>query len=64
MEKSNKIISLQEIPVYVVMGIDEHEHDQLLQLFYRFDDAKEYCAWVQRSDSLFYDLWIESHIIS
>jgi len=60
----SRIISLKEIPVYIVIGVDEHGHDQVLQLFYRFEDAREYITWVERGDSLFYDLWIETHVIS
>lgn len=54
----------QNVPVYVVLGVDENEHDQVLQLFYKFDDAKEYCKEVMKGDFLFYDLWIETHVVA
>ena len=46
--------------VYVVLGIDEHEHDQVLAVFSTYHDAKSYCCKTM-GDSSYYDLWIEKH---
>lgn len=46
--------------VYIVLGIDEHGHDQVLSVFYAYDDAKNFCA-LNMYENEFYDLWIEKH---
>jgi hypothetical protein len=48
--------------VYVVLGIDENEHDQVLAVLRYYEDAKEYCLRC-KTDSIFYDLWIEKHLL-
>jgi hypothetical protein len=45
---------------YIVLGIDEHGHDQVLSVFNSYDDARSFCAETMHSTS-FYDLWIEKH---
>ncbi len=54
------VISLNETEVYIVLGIDEHEHDQVLAVFYTYYDAKNYCCQTMH-DTAYYDLWIEKH---
>jgi len=56
------VISLNETEVYIVLGIDEHEHDQVLAVFYTYYDAKNYCCQMMY-DSEYFDLWIEKHSI-
>lgn len=46
--------------VYVVLGIDEHEHDQVIAVCQTYEDAKQYCIQMQ-VETQFYDLWIEKH---
>lgn len=48
--------------VYIVLGIDENEHDQVLAVFDSYPDAKQYCC-KSIKDSGFYDLWIEKHSV-
>lgn len=45
---------------YIVMGIDEHGHDQVLSVFNAYNDAKSFCARTM-CQTLYYDLWIEKH---
>lgn len=56
------VVNFQEQVIYVVLGIDEHEHDQVLALFYSYYDAKKFCGQTM-NDTLYYDLWIEKHPI-
>lgn len=58
------IINLSSIQnmVYVIMGIDEHEHDQVLAVCKSYEDAKRYCIEYLRETN-FFDLWIEKHSI-
>lgn len=60
---TNKIVPFKDDAVYAVMGIDEYGHDQLLQIFYRFEDAKRYCNNVYKEQFPYYDLWIDTHNI-
>lgn len=54
-----KIKDIQET-IYIIMGIDANEHDQILAARYRYEDAKEYCKQFQANSVLdMYDLWIE-----
>lgn len=54
------VVKLHETEVYVVLGIDENEHDQVLALFYTYYDAKQFCSQTMH-DTCYYDLWIEKH---
>lgn len=56
------IVNLQEQEIYIVLGIDEQGHDQVLAVFYTYYDAKCYCSRTVH-DTSFYDLWIEKHPI-
>lgn len=47
--------------VYIVLGIDEHEHDQVLAVFSTYDSAKAYCCKTMGDSFDYYDLWIEKH---
>ena len=47
--------------VYIVLGIDEHEHDQVLGVFNSYYDATNECCHVMMKNSDYYDLWIEKH---
>ena len=46
--------------VYIVLGIDEYEHDQVLAVFSTYNDARQFCCQAIH-DTAFYDLWIEKH---
>ncbi len=46
--------------IYIVLGIDENEHDQVLAVFNSYTDAKRYCCQTMH-DTVYYDLWIEKH---
>lgn len=46
--------------VYVALGIDGNEHDQVLSVFHCFDTAKKFCAKMMH-ETEYYDLWIEKH---
>lgn len=48
--------------VYVVLGIDENEHDQVLAVLKDYEDAKNYCIRCSQH-SKFYDLWVEKHLL-
>ena len=53
------IVSFEQF-VYIVLGIDENEHDQVLAVCRTYQEAKNYCVkCVAMSD--FFDLWIEKH---
>jgi len=54
------VISLKQTTVYIVLGIDEHGHDQVLSVFNSYYDAKSFCAETMH-DTDYYDLWIEKH---
>ena len=54
------VISFGETTVYIVLGIDEHEHDQVLAVFNSYYDAKTFCAETMH-ETEYYDLWIEKH---
>lgn len=54
------VASIKESFVYIVLGIDEHEHDQVLSVFNTYRDAKSYCCQTMH-DTEYYDLWIEKH---
>ncbi len=49
--------------VYIVLGVDENEHDQVLAVYNTYDEAKRYCinSLVQLD---YYDVWIEKHFVS
>jgi hypothetical protein len=53
------IAKLQSL-VYVVLGIDAHEHDQVLAVCRTYEEAKRYCIECL-AETEFYDLWIEKH---
>lgn len=47
---------------YVILGIDENEHDQVISVFKTYKDAKLFCTQtLMRSN--FYDVWIEKHLL-
>ena len=46
--------------IYIVLGIDAHEHDQVLSVSRTFEDAKEFLQNFLGS-SEYFDLWIEKH---
>lgn len=54
------ILKFSDNFVYVALGIDANEHDQVLSVFQTFDDAKNFCASVM-GETEYYDLWIEKH---
>lgn len=56
------VIKLNETTVYIVLGIDEHEHDQVLAVFNSYYDAKSFCAQTVH-DGQYFDLWIEKHTL-
>lgn len=59
-------MSVIEFPaqfVYVILGIDENEHDQVLYVCDTFDLAKQFCLNIESGDDYF-DLWIEKHPIN
>jgi hypothetical protein len=56
------VTNLNEKVVYVVLGIDEHEHDQVLAVFNSYSDAIKYCCRTTH-DTSYYDLWIEKHSV-
>lgn len=52
--------------VYVILGIDENEHDQVISVCKTYEDAKTYCIKYLMNgrnvyDTPFYDVWIEKH---
>jgi hypothetical protein len=56
-----KIDSIDDL-VYIILGIDANEHDQVLAVCHSYDDAKQYCLQYLRQTE-YYDLWIEKHVI-
>jgi len=46
--------------VYVILGIDAHQHDQVLAVRYTFDEAKKFMLRLM-SETEYFDLWIEKH---
>lgn len=46
--------------VYVVLGIDEYEHDKVLGVFDSYQRAKQYCV-KSLVDTEYLDTWIEKH---
>lgn len=54
------VVNFNETEVYIVLGIDEHEHDQVLAVFSSYSDAKIYCHETMH-DTAYFDLWIEKH---
>lgn len=48
--------------VYIVLGIDDNEHDQVLAVFREYESAKNYCVSCPLQGQ-FYDLWIEKHLV-
>jgi hypothetical protein len=48
--------------VYVVMAIDEHEHDRILAVCMTAENAKRYCTKCQ-VESDYFDIWIERHVV-
>lgn len=48
--------------VYIIMGIDSNEHDQVLAVCRSYDDAKGFCI-EYLAETEYYDLWIEKHIV-
>lgn len=54
--------------IYVILGIDENEHDQVLAVCKNYVDAKRYCIkYLMKGTNVcetpFYDVWIEKHQI-
>ena len=54
------VVSMEQTMVYIVLGIDEHEHDQVLAVFNTYSDAKVFCSETM-AESTYFDLWIEKH---
>lgn len=48
--------------VYVIMGIDAYENDQVIAVCATYKDAKRYCV-EHLAETEYYDLWIEKHPI-
>lgn len=46
--------------VYVALGIDSQEHDQVIAVCASYDEAKCYCMKTI-NETEFFDLWIEKH---
>jgi len=46
--------------VYVVLGIDANEHDQVLSVCVSFQRATRFLTEMRVGEQ-FYDLWIEKH---
>ena len=57
-----KVVNIKEIKeeVYVILGIDAHEHDQVIAVCGSYEKAKKHCAQFL-CQTEFYDLWIEKH---
>lgn len=54
-----KIHSIEPL-IYVVLGIDENEHDQVVAVFKTYETAARYCTKFM-VDTPFLDVWIEKH---
>lgn len=52
----------EQSTVYIVLGIDEHSHDQVLAVFNSYNQAKKFLVSTS-SETLYYDLWIEKHSV-
>lgn len=52
----------KEPHAYVVLGIDEHEHDQVLSVHATYEGARAFCISCTFKTE-YYDLWIEKHPI-
>lgn len=50
------------LSVYVVLGIDAHEHDQVLAVCRNYTEAKRFCTKCTCTTQ-FFDLWIEKHAL-
>lgn len=48
--------------VYVVLGIDEYEHDQVLAVCRSYEAARQYCIDCLAGTE-FFDVWIEKHCV-
>lgn len=57
---NNRALSAHD--VYIVLGIDDNEHDQVVACFRYFDDAQIFCRRVLMTSD-FLDVWIEKHPI-
>lgn len=63
MKKSKILIAnfMDIVPVvYVVLGIDENEFDQVLAVCSSYEGARDYCMDMTCNPEYF-DLWIEKH---
>lgn len=56
------IVKLRTQEVYVIMGVDAHEHDQVIAVCHSYEGAKRYCL-TYLTQTEYYDLWIEKHTI-
>lgn len=56
------VIKIQDVDslVYVILGIDAHENDQVLAVCRSYEIAKRYCMECL-VETEFYDVWIEKH---
>jgi hypothetical protein len=56
------VIKFEEVQplVYVALGIDAHERDQVLAVCNSYESAKRYCIECL-VETEFFDLWIEKH---
>lgn len=50
----------QERVVYVILGINVYENDQVLGVCSTYEDAKRYCI-ESLVETEFFDIWIEKH---
>jgi len=57
----DNVINMSE-EAYVVLGIDENEHDQVISVFKTFGDAKKFMIHSLITTG-FYDIWIEKHAV-
>lgn len=57
------MISMIPVFVYVVMGIDEHEHDRILAVCRSWEDARNYLTRCMLQTDYF-DMWIEKHEVT
>jgi hypothetical protein len=56
------IENLNANQVYVVLGIDAHEHDQVLAVCVDYVSAKQFLTKTTL-ETEFYDLWVEKHVL-
>lgn len=49
--------------VYIILGIDSNEHDQVIAVRKTFNEARNFCAKCLAEHD-FYDVWIEKHELS